>query len=100
MLSHDELSRKLISPNHYVFEAHSALACLTAYAVTQQSARELMGFLLDMHEPTDLAVSRYCASHDRARQHEENEQMSNHIVKSLEDDDAAIIERHGATRFL
>ncbi|KAL8703110.1 MAG: hypothetical protein Q9201_003701 [Fulgogasparrea decipioides] len=58
--------RRLSSPNHYVFPAHRDVACLTAYAVTQRSARELMGYLLDADEPTDLAVSRYCGRSDLA----------------------------------
>lgn len=58
-MSHaDESLRRLVAPSHYVLEAHEALACLTAYAVMQQSARKLVGFLLDFDEPTDVAVNQ------------------------------------------
>lgn len=92
-MSHaDESLRKLVSPSHYNFEAHEALACLTAYAVTQQSARALMGFLLDLDEPTDLAVSRYCARHDGFRPVENIEQISNQADEWLDDKGSTTVE--------
>lgn len=37
------------------------------YAVTQQSARESVGFLLDVKEPANMAVTGHCAMRDRIR---------------------------------
>ncbi|KAL8734425.1 MAG: hypothetical protein Q9181_003205 [Wetmoreana brouardii] len=75
--------RRLSSPNHYVFPAHRGVACLTAYAVTQRSARELMGFLLDVDEPTDLAVTRYCGRSDPATSAPDPEPK--YVARSRED---------------
>lgn len=46
------------------------------YAVTQQSARESVGFLLDVKEPADMAVTGHCARHDRIR-YKKIQQISN-----------------------
>lgn len=44
----------------YVFAADGGMACTFAYAVNHRSARTLMGFLLDLDEPMDFALSSYC----------------------------------------
>lgn len=39
------------------------MSSLYGYAVTQWTAKMLMGWLLDVNEPTDFAVSKFCAHH-------------------------------------
>ncbi|CAF9910117.1 MAG: hypothetical protein HETSPECPRED_009616 [Heterodermia speciosa] len=48
---------------HWVFRTHGGMACLYGYAVTQRSARMLMGWLLDVDEATDFAVGKFCSNH-------------------------------------
>ncbi|KAL8688519.1 MAG: hypothetical protein Q9224_004862 [Gallowayella concinna] len=45
---------------HYVFPARGGMSCLYGYAITSKSAKTLMGWLLDLDEPTDFAISQYC----------------------------------------
>ncbi|KAL8798348.1 MAG: hypothetical protein Q9182_006736 [Xanthomendoza sp. 2 TL-2023] len=46
--------------DHYVFSAGGGMSCLYGYAITHESAKTLMGWLLDVDEPTDFAISQYC----------------------------------------
>lgn len=46
------------------------------YAVSQQSARESVGFLLDVNEPAVMTATGHCARHDRIR-HKKIQQISN-----------------------
>lgn len=46
---------------HWVFPTSGGMACLYGYAVTQRSARMLMGWLLDVDEPVDFAYGKSCA---------------------------------------
>ena len=48
---------------HWVFRTSGGMACLYGYAVTQRSARMLMGWLLDVDEATDFAVGKFCSNH-------------------------------------
>ena len=48
---------------HYVYEVYGGTACTFGYAVTQASARMLLGHLLDIASPTDFAISAFCKSH-------------------------------------
>ncbi|KAL9582186.1 MAG: hypothetical protein Q9212_003440 [Teloschistes hypoglaucus] len=45
---------------HYVFLVRGGMSCLYGYAVNHRSVRTLMGWLLDVDEPTDFAASKYC----------------------------------------
>ena len=40
------------------------MACTYGYAVTQSSARALMGFMLDLDRALDEAMSLFCVTHD------------------------------------
>ena len=45
---------------HMVFKARGGLACTYGYAVNRRSARSLLGWLLDVDDPVDLAMSEWC----------------------------------------
>ncbi|KAL9026022.1 MAG: hypothetical protein Q9180_007553 [Flavoplaca navasiana] len=45
---------------HWVFPVNGGMSCLYGYAINARSARTLMGWLLDVRDPTDFAVSSYC----------------------------------------
>ncbi|KAI4087265.1 MAG: hypothetical protein L6R37_008340, partial [Teloschistes peruensis] len=45
---------------HYVFPVRGGMSCLYGYALNHRSVRTLVGWLLDVDEPTDFAASRYC----------------------------------------
>ena len=49
---------------HYLYYARGGIACTYGYAVTNESARSLLGFLLDVSDPVDFAISRYCEHYD------------------------------------
>ncbi|KAL8828218.1 MAG: hypothetical protein Q9170_006697 [Blastenia crenularia] len=48
---------------HYVFAADGGMACCFGYAINYKSARSLLGWLLDLDEPVDFALSSYCGNH-------------------------------------
>ena len=48
---------------HYVYPVSGGMSCLYGYAINHQSARTLMGWLVDVDEPTDFAISQYCETH-------------------------------------
>lgn len=52
------------SPMHWVFYAKGGMACTWGYAVTQKSARALMGFMVDVDKAVDLSMSQFCETHD------------------------------------
>lgn len=43
-----------------VFHARGGLACTYGYAVNKRSARSLLGWLLDVDDPIDFEISRWC----------------------------------------
>lgn len=45
---------------HWVYYAPGYLECTWGYAITQKSARKLLGWLLDVSAPVDVAMSQYC----------------------------------------
>lgn len=60
------------------------------YAVTQQSARESVGFLLDVKERADMAVTGHCARHDPIR-YKKIQQISNQSNGWHDDEDSATL---------
>ncbi|KAL9591958.1 MAG: hypothetical protein Q9179_007201 [Wetmoreana sp. 5 TL-2023] len=48
------------SQMHYVFPVRGGMSCLYGYAINYKSARTLLGWLIDVDEPTDFAISKYC----------------------------------------
>ena len=52
------------SQSHWVYYARGGMACTWGYAVTQKSARALMGFLSDVDKAVDEAMSQYCGQGD------------------------------------
>jgi len=48
---------------HWVFRVHGGMACIYGYAVTQWAAKMLMGWLLDLDQHPDIAISGFCENH-------------------------------------
>lgn len=48
---------------HSVSQVSGGFACTYGYGVTQASARMLLGHLLDLSTPTDIALGNFCKNH-------------------------------------
>ncbi|KAL9634829.1 MAG: hypothetical protein Q9164_003844 [Protoblastenia rupestris] len=61
-------SRTFVDPSssqvHYQFYARGGIACTYGYAVTYESAQLLLGWLLDVDDPVDFAMSSWCQQRD------------------------------------
>ena len=47
---------------HWLFNVTGGTACIWAYAVTYESAKRILGFLLDINDPLESHPSAFCIS--------------------------------------